>query len=124
MGRQVQLDFTVDVLNAIEKIQRAIDGQDNADREGFVKNLMNAANHAADYKYNVLVFNLGQPHTEELQGKKVYASGVHNGITFGLWVFEDGIFYNQGKGTYENWAFVGSFERSNDRGHKVTFYKR
>ncbi len=124
MGAQVQLDFTVDVLDAAERIQRAINGQDQSDREGFVKNLTNAANHASDYKYNVLVFNLGQKYTEELQGKKVYGSGVYAGVTFGFWVFEDGIFYNQGEGTYENWAFVGSFERSNDRGHKVTFYKR
>ncbi len=73
----------------------------------------------------MLVFNLSQPYDEQFNNTtKVYGSGVYDSITFGVWVFEEGIFYNKGDGGDINWTFVGSFERSNDQGHKVTFYKR
>lgn len=51
-----------------------------------------------------------------------YDSVEYDGITFGIWVFEDGTFVNNGDGGYINWTFVGSFDREEGSG-TVDFHK-
>ena len=63
--------------------------------------------------YNVIMINLANHYVEHLNNKVLYANIRWNGIYYGLWVFEDGHFENQGKGGYENWGMVGWFTKNN-----------
>jgi hypothetical protein len=104
------LDVQVDVLGITNLIISSI--KSSRDRSGFVKNLMNGAFYGAGERYNVMVFNLSQDYEESFRGVKFYGSAVYDGVTFGIWVFEDGEFTNKGDGGWINWAFYGLFDRN------------
>ncbi|MBF2016528.1 MAG: stress protein [Rivularia sp. T60_A2020_040] len=112
----------VDVAPIIEVIQNTIKTSNN--REGFVKNLAENAFYATDRKYNVMVFNLSQPYKNGLRGVQFYKSARYDNVQYGIWIFKDGQFINQGDGGYINWAFKGSFKRTGHQGHHVKFRKR
>jgi hypothetical protein len=104
------LDVSVDVLGITNLIISSI--KSSRDRGGFVKNVMNTAFYGSEQRYNVMVFNLSQNYRQSFRGVKFYGSAVYDGVTFGIWVFEDGEFLNQGDGGWINWAFSGWFDRN------------
>lgn len=64
-------------------------------------------------QYNVMVFNLEQPYQDILKGvihQRVLPYG--RTMKYGIWVFEEGEFFNQGDGGDINWAFKGWFDRN------------
>ncbi|MFF7414175.1 stress protein [Streptomyces lydicus] len=115
VGANANLNFNVDVLGIANKIESSIKTAQN--REGFVKNLMESAFYASGGQYNVMVHNLSQPYEEHLNGVKAYGSATYDGVVYGIWVFEDGEFTNQGDGGYINWAFKGWFDRPDNGGY-------
>ncbi|MDN9011468.1 hypothetical protein [Brevibacillus laterosporus] len=71
-------------------------------------------------KKNVMVFNLNQRYTHNLQGIQTFYTVYYGSIPYGVWVFTDGEFWNKGDGGWINWGFQGSFDR--DGGH-VKFHR-
>lgn len=114
----ININVNIDVLQIADAIASAVNA--NQGREGFVKNLMETTFYQAGQRYNVMIFNLSQEYENRLKGVVFYGSAVWNGITFGIWAFDDGTFENKGDGGWINWAFKGRFDRNN--GH-VTFHK-
>ncbi|MBT2625404.1 stress protein [Bacillus sp. ISL-32] len=106
------LNVNVDVLGIANQIADSIKSAQN--RDGFVKNLMESSFYASGQKYNVMVFNLSQEYEDHFNGVKFYGSAVYDGITYGIWVFEDGSFTNKGDGGWINWAFRGWFDRNDN----------
>ncbi|MFP7232543.1 stress response protein YvgO [Bacillus subtilis] len=115
---EVGLNVNLDVLGIANQIADAIKSAQN--RDGFVKNLMESSFYASGQKYNVMVFNLSQEYEDHLNGVQFYGSAVYDGITYGIWVFEDGSFTNKGDGGWINWAFRGWFDRD---GSTVNFHR-
>ena len=64
---------------------------------------MESSFYASGQKYNVMVFNLSQEYEDHFNGVQFYGSAVYDGITYGIWVFEDGSFTNKGDGGWINW---------------------
>ncbi|ASB89065.1 MULTISPECIES: hypothetical protein [Bacillus] len=114
----VNFNVNFDVLGIANSIRDAV--VQNANRSGFVKNMMESTFYAAGQRYNVMVFNLSQEYEDHFNGVKFYGSAVLNGVVYGIWVFESGEFTNKGDGGWDNWAFRGWFNRD---GKHVTFYK-
>ncbi|PAC98743.1 stress response protein YvgO [Bacillus paralicheniformis] len=114
----VNFNVNLDVLGIANSIRDAV--VQNANRKGFVKNMMESTFYSAGQRYNVMVFNLSQEYEDHFTGVKFYGSAVLNGVVYGIWVFESGEFTNKGDGGWDNWAFRGWFDR-NDK--HVTFYK-
>ncbi|AMQ75512.1 MULTISPECIES: hypothetical protein [Bacillus] len=111
-AKDVGLNIDVDLLGIGNSIADAIKSAQN--RDGFVKNLMESSFYASGQKYNVMVFNLSQEYEDHFNGVQFYGSAVYDGITYGIWVFEDGSFTNKGDGGWINWAFRGWFDRDGD----------
>ncbi|WP_432680897.1 stress protein [Bacillus velezensis] len=111
-AKDVGLNIDVDLLSIGNSIADAIKSAQN--RDGFVKNLMESSFYASGQKYNVMVFNLSQEYEDHFNGVQFYGSAVYDGITYGIWVFEDGSFTNKGDGGWINWAFRGWFDRDGD----------
>jgi len=118
----INANFDIDVLGIVNKIESSISFARN--RGGFVRSLSNEVFYSADRRYNVMVFNMNMNHQQRLRGVKFYRSVNLGGIPFGIWVFEEGEFINQGHGGWINWAFMGSFDRTGTNGHHVRFRKR
>ncbi|MCG8397165.1 stress protein [Bacillus atrophaeus] len=106
---EVGLNVNVDVLGIANQIADSIKSAQN--RDGFVKNLMESSFYASGQKYNVMVFHLSQEYEDHFNGVKFYGSAVYDGITYGIWVFEDGSFTNKGDG---GWAFRGWFDQNDN----------
>lgn len=89
-----------------------------------VKDSIDKAFHLAGQfgQYNVIMINLANHYVEQLNNKVLYANIRWDGIYYGLWVFDDGRFENQGKGGYENWGMVGWFDRPGNAG-VVNFHR-
>ncbi|AJK66750.1 stress protein [Bacillus velezensis] len=117
-AKDVGLNIDVDLLGIGNSIADAIKSAQN--RDGFVKNLMESSFYASGQKYNVMVFNLSQEYEDHFNGVQFYGSAVYDGITYGIWVFEDGSFTNKGDGGWINWAFRGWFDRD---GNSVEFHR-
>lgn len=111
-AKDVGLNIDVDLLGIGNSIADAIKSAQN--RDGFVKNLMESSFYASGQKYNVMVFNLSQEYEDHFNGVQFYGSAVYDGITYGIWVFEDGSFTNKGDGGWIDWAFRGWFDRDGD----------
>ncbi|WP_071391783.1 stress protein [Bacillus velezensis] len=105
------LNVNVDVLGISDRIAEAVKSDQN--RTGWAKNVMETTFYASGQKYNVMVFNLNQEYEDRFNGVQFYGSAVYDGITYGIWVFEDGSFDNKGDGGWINWAFRGWFDRDN-----------
>ncbi|MEH6891242.1 hypothetical protein V7024_16350 [Bacillus sp. JJ864] len=118
LAASANLNVNVDVLGIADRIRDAVNA--NANRSGFVKNVMESTFYSAGQRYNVMVFNLNQGYVEQFRGVKFYGSTNYNGTIYGIWVFEDGEFTNEGDGGWINWAFKGWFDR-NDK--HVKFYR-
>lgn len=115
---EVGLHVNLDVLGIANQIADAIKSSQN--RDGFVKNLMESSFYASGQTYNVMVFNLSQEYEDHLNGVQFYGSAVYDGITYGIWVFEDGTLTNKGDCGWINWAFRGWFDRD---GSTVEFHR-
>ncbi|MGA4879319.1 stress protein [Streptomyces lydicamycinicus] len=115
VGANANLNMNVDVLGIANKIESSIKTAQN--REGFVKSFMESAFYAAGGKYNVMVHNLSQPYEDHFNGVQSFGTATYDGVVYGIWVFEDGEFTNQGDGGYINWAFRGIFERPDNGGY-------
>ncbi|MCD7034017.1 stress protein [Metabacillus sp. GX 13764] len=90
-------------------------------RDGFVKAAREKAFYAADEKMNVMVMNTSQDYDDTgLNGVQYFDTAEYDGVTYGIWVFEDGKFVNNGDGGYINWAFRGWFDRD---GGTVNFHR-
>jgi hypothetical protein len=83
-----------------------------ANREGWVKSVMEAAAYAGGYRYNVMVFNLNTGYTYSFGDIVFYKTFTYAGMSIGVWVFGLGGFTNHGDGGYNNWAFTGNFVRA------------
>ncbi|MBP2078806.1 stress protein [Oceanobacillus polygoni] len=115
-------EVTVDPVAIGEAIADAKKSADN--RSGFVKGAREKAFYEADQQYNVMVMNLSQGYNaNQLQGVQYFDTVDYDGITFGVWVFEEGTFVNEGDGGYDNWAFRGWFERTGDDEKTVNFHR-
>ena len=126
VGASANLNVDVDVNALTNTITQAISSA--ANRNGVVKQIMNAAYYQTNQRYNVMVFNLNQNYDASgLVGVKYYKNVTYDptnsNIPFGVWVFESGTFVNQGDGGYINWCFGGSFKRSGQNNQTVTFSK-
>lgn len=105
---------TIDPNAIANSIATAIKMSNN--REGFVKNLMyDAFYNLGEQKLNVVVMNLSQGHDAlGLQGVSGYSSATYDGVTYGIWIFEEGTFINEGDGGWINWGSMGWFEKEGD----------
>lgn len=119
--RGVNIGVGIDVLGISQAIAKSVSVNQN--RDAFVKNLVNTAFYNARRKYNVMVFNLNEHHTDRFKSVKLYGSADYHGTIFGIWVFESGEFWNHGDGGYENWGFRGWFDRHGHHGKHVVFHK-
>ena len=106
---EIPLSIEIDLLGIAKAIEGAV--KTDANRSGFVKNVMETAYYSSGQNHNVMVFNLNQEYENHFNDVKFYGSAVYDGITFGIWVFEDGEFTNKGDEGWINWAFRGWFDR-------------
>ncbi|WP_129707639.1 stress protein [Priestia megaterium] len=115
-------DVTVDTVAIGQAIADAAKTADN--RSGFVKGAMEKAFFESGQQYNVMVMNLSQSYnSDQLQGVQYFDTVDYDGITYGVWIFEEGTFINEGDGGYDNWAFRGWFERTEDDEKTVNFHR-
>jgi hypothetical protein len=116
----INLNVNIDPFSIAQAI--ADNATNTVNREGFVKGLLYSANYASRDNYNVLVFNLAQPHEGVLNDVIFFGTASTQGVTYGIWVFRGGEFRNKGDGTYANWAFGNSFDRSGSERKLVRFF--
>ncbi|MDP1471877.1 stress protein [Priestia megaterium] len=115
-------DVAVDPVVIGQAIADAAKTADN--RSGFVKVAREKAFYEAGQQYNVMVMNLSQGYnSNQLQGVQYFDTVDYDGITYGVWVFEEGTFINEGDGGYDNWAFRVWFERTGDDEKTVNFHR-
>ncbi|KYG34257.1 hypothetical protein [Priestia endophytica] len=113
---------TIDPVAIGQAIEDAKVSADN--RSGFVKGAMEKAFFESGQQYNVVVMNLSQGYNSDgLQGVQYFDTTDYDGVTYGIWVFEQGTFVNEGDGGYINWAMRGWFERTGDDGKTVNFHR-
>lgn len=60
-----------------------------------------------------MVMNLGGSYDDRFHNVALYGSAVYkpDGVTFGIWCFQNGEFTLHSDGGYMNWAFRGWFDR-------------
>ncbi|MED4013277.1 stress protein [Priestia aryabhattai] len=93
-------------------------------RSRFVKGAIEKAFFESGQQYNVMVMNLSQGYnSDQLQEFQYFDTVDYDGITFGVWIFEEGTFINEGDRGYDNWAFRGWFERTGDDEKTVNFHR-
>ena len=115
-------EVTVDPVAIGQAIEDAKKSADN--RSGFVKGAMEKSFFESGQQYNVMVMNLSQGYnSDQLQGVQYFDTVDYDGITYGVWVFEEGTFINEGDGGYDNWAMRGWFERTGDDEKTVNFHR-
>lgn len=112
----------VDVLHIAKYMRDAADCKRN--RAAFVRDLLYTAFYRSGQSYNVIVFNLGEEHRQRLYGVLFYGSVAHpDGTRFGVWIFEHGVFENNGARGWHNWGMIGSFKKSKN-GDIIYFQRR
>ena len=117
-GEGPQVNINIDFNDAVRQLSSVMVAA--ADREALVKNAMyHAFYNIGQSRLNVMVFNLRQEHAPRFQNVKFYSSFTINGVTYGVWIFENGSFDNNGDGGWINWGFMGNYNR-NDK--HVDFY--
>ncbi len=117
----VGVSISIDVMQVIDAVARAIG--DKADREAFVKSLLDQLASMTNGQANIMIFNREQNcEFNPDYNRTSYGQSVFNGIIYGAWVFCGGErFVNQGDGGWINWGFYGSFDRE---GNTVQFRER
>jgi hypothetical protein len=74
--------------------------------------------------YNVIVFNNNLNHDKDLKGVVYTDTFRYRNVTFTVWAFESGWFWNKAAGGFHNWAMYGWHDhRVGDRAKKVNFYR-
>jgi len=123
-AESVKLDVVTATLNISNRIfdivVQAI--EQNQNRSGYVKSLVEGAFYDADQAHNVMVIKADHPYTTENLENVVYDATVHGDgyPSFRVLVFDSGVITNEGDGGYINWAFRGWFDRSD---MTVTFHQ-
>jgi len=90
-------------------------------REGFVRALLEKTRMATNRKCNIMIFNMSNDYKADLVGYKMFEKIEFHGFTYGIFLFESGIFTNKGNGGWSNWGFYGVFVRSGESGKVLTF---
>ena len=114
-----------DELGIQEKISQAISDNANLNPQGFLLGLGESAYRITRKQYDVMVFNLGVPFTDNLRNIKFKAILDYNSsIQYIIWVFKGGEFINKGDDTLKNWVFKGSIEaqRKDEREDKIVWF--
>jgi hypothetical protein len=101
----------IHVANAIFNIH-------TSERDKFVQKAVEEAFNKSGGRFNVILMNLSQGYTYNLQGIRLYANVRWGHINYGLWIAEAGSFTNTGDGGWDNWGFRGWFTRN---GNTVNF---
>ncbi|RAP23482.1 hypothetical protein EEL32_25355 [Brevibacillus laterosporus] len=97
---------------SINKSEKSVLPADDA-RENFVKDtLYHAFYQVGQGKKNVVVYNLNQRYSHNLQGIQTSYTVRYGNILYGVWVFTDGEFWNNGDGGWINGGYQGSFDTS------------
>ena len=115
-GVDVGVDLDIDVNALINSIvgwvNDAIHG--NAEREAFVKTMLETVTSSISGKHNIMIFNMQQGFGFNPDWTSTwFTSQNYQGIQFGIWVFRGPVqFVNQGDGGWINWGFFGSFNRN------------
>lgn len=109
-----EIPVTIDPVAIGDAIAQATKTANN--REGFVRDVSYQAYYnAGGQQYNVVVMNLSQDHDPSgLQGVVGYSDATYDGVVYGVWIFEQGTFVNNGDGGYINWAAYGLINRVSD----------
>lgn len=72
----------------------------------------------------MIVMNLSKGYnSDQLQGVQYFDTVDYDGITFGVWIFEEGTFINEGDGGYDNGAFRGWFKRTREHEKTVNYHR-
>ena len=120
---KISIDVTKSFADITNRLYSIINYavEQNQNRSGYVKSLMEGSFYEAGQRYNVMVIKADHSYTENLQNV-VYDAKASGGNypTFRVIVFESGVFTNRGDGGYDNWAFRGWFDRD---GMTVNFHK-
>ncbi|MCO1574225.1 hypothetical protein M8C13_00440 [Crossiella sp. SN42] len=103
----------VQVASAINKIR-------TRNRPDFVKQAVDAAFEKSGGRFNVIIINLSQEFTQNLNGKRLFANIEFRNVRYALWIAESGEFINRGDGGWQNWGFKGWYDRN---GNTVKFRK-
>ncbi|KAF7489502.1 Stress response protein YvgO [Sarcoptes scabiei] len=112
----------IDTLHIAKYLRDASHHKKN--RGAFVRDLLYTAFYRSGQSYNVMVFNLAEPHRHRLRGVNFYGSVTFTDNTrYGIWVFRYGMFENQGARGWHNWGMIGSFTKSKD-GATIYFHRR
>jgi hypothetical protein len=109
-----EIPVTVDPVAIGDAIAKAT--KSAANRDGFVRDVSyQAFYNAGGQQYNVVVMNLSQDHDPSgLRGVVGYSDATYDGVVYGVWIFEEGTFVNNGDGGYINWAAYGLIDRVSD----------
>ncbi|MGW4208510.1 hypothetical protein ACWEIJ_11045 [Lentzea sp. NPDC004789] len=108
------VSVTVHTDNGANGVQvaNAISGIREKSRDKFVQRAVDTAFSASGSRFNVIIMNLSQGYTHNLQGIRLYANIRYGQINYGMWIAEAGSFTNTGDGGWENWGFRGWFTRN------------
>ena len=106
-------------------IDEVIKNKSARKRSAFVKDTLHKLSYGEDRDHNIMIFNLEEEHRCKLRGIKSYYNLIYeeDNTRFGVRIFEDGTFENNGETGWHNWAFFGRFTR-NSEGNIAYFKKR
>jgi len=131
IGAAIAGSIKIDPLAITDRILQAVYANDNraSQIKGILETSFFEANLAAQKQgkrpYNVMVFNLAQHYQSGgLRGVVYFKTFRVGDLTFGVWIFEDGVFHNHGDGGWINWAFKGWHDHTAGQGaRQVNFYR-
>ncbi|MFD9099222.1 hypothetical protein [Streptomyces collinus] len=123
-------DFTTANLKwAVKDFEAEYKNVKDGNAGDFTQNMVRRVREVAGPEYNAMVFNTSdQPWVANLAGGpspsdipfQDHARYGHN--NYGIWVFKNGSFENQGDGGYGNWAFAGKFNSDSEVDKKINFH--
>jgi hypothetical protein len=115
-GVDVGVNLNIDINALIGSIANAIADaiHQNAQREAFVKTLLETVTSSIGGSHNIMIFNMQQGFEFNPDWSSTwFTSETYAGIQFGIWVFRGPVqFVNQGDGGWINWGFFGVFDRN------------
>jgi len=112
VGVNLNIDVNALIRDIANTVNSLVNG--NADREAFVKTLLETVISSTRGQHNVMIFNMRQGFDfNPDRSRSWFTSQSYQGILFGIWVFAGPVrFVNQGDGGWINWGFYGSFNRN------------
>lgn len=115
------IEVDIDTLGKESLIEEGLEGFSDSQDE-FVKRLVDRTYYSAyGSGLNAVVVKASHDYDASgLSGIKFFGK-VRYFDDYRVWLFEDGVFKNEGDGGYINWAFIGAAEQSGTDGKTVTF---